>query len=476
MGDVPRLLAPAGRRRLGIELVHLPQRLVLAALGFSLVSSRRAPAPHRTKQPRLHRGRRLGVDIVVVQRPLRAAQLLLLAAGRGDDRRLLCSGRLSVIVGRRRSSDGGGLRQPGALGDDRRAGQRHRLLLSRRGLVAVVRGDDAGHALPAVRVCASQYGPRRTTGLPHEVNGRLSPSGHWQPRWAGGSDGAAADGGALLLPPSGLALHERLLIRPAITRSTAHVLQAVRVAHEQHGAAGDRPGTDQCRGAGPEGRGVRRSRDGAFGAVQAEERAGRSWDRRTVVVVDEAAMLNSRVTGELLAEARRTRAKVILAGDDRQLASIERGGLFSELRQRHGSAEISDITRQRTDWQRQAARDLAEGRFAEAVAAFDRAGAITWTQDQVDARVALVAAWRRDTAAEPDATRFVFAYTNRDVDALNAELRQVRRDRGELLGPDVRFETKHGPAAFAPGDRVQFTDTLKAARIQRQCRHHHRHQ
>jgi hypothetical protein len=24
---------------------------------------------------------------------------------------------------------------------------------------------------------------------------------------------------------------------------------------------------------------------------------------------------------------------------------------------------------------------------------------------------------------------------------LNAELRQVRRDRGELLGPDVRFET-----------------------------------
>ena len=176
-------------------------------------------------------------------------------------------------------------------------------------------------------------------------------------------------------------------------------------------------------------------------------------------------MLDSRVTGELLAEARRTRAKVILAGDDRQLASIERGGLFSELRQRHGSAEISEITRQRTDWQRQAARDLAEGRFAEAVAAFDRAGAITWTQDQVDARVALVAAWRRDTAAEPDATRFVFAYTNRDVDALNAELRQVRRDRGELLGPDVRFETKHGPAAFAPGDRVQFTDTLKAARI-----------
>ena len=189
------------------------------------------------------------------------------------------------------------------------------------------------------------------------------------------------------------------------------------------------------------------------------------WDRATVVVVDEAAMLDSKVTGELFAEARRAGAKVILAGDDRQLASIERGGLFTELRQRHGAAEITEITRQRTDWQRQAARDLAEGRFGEAVAAFDQAGAITWTNDQAGARRALVEAWKRDAAAEPDATRFVFAYTNRDVDALNAELRQVRRDRGELGGGDVRFETKHGPADFAPGDRVQFTDTLKPARI-----------
>jgi Ti-type conjugative transfer relaxase TraA len=190
-----------------------------------------------------------------------------------------------------------------------------------------------------------------------------------------------------------------------------------------------------------------------------------SWDRRTVVIVDEAAMLDSRVTGELLVEARQSGAKVILAGDDRQLASIERGGLFTELRQQHGAAEISEITRQRTDWQRTAARDLAEGRFADAVTAFDKAGAITWTQDQADARKALVATWKQDTAAQPDATRFVFAYTNRDVDALNVELRQVRRDRGELAGADVRFETKHGPADFAPGDRVQFTDTLKPARI-----------
>jgi len=190
---------------------------------------------------------------------------------------------------------------------------------------------------------------------------------------------------------------------------------------------------------------------------------GRSpgWDSRTVLVVDEAAMLDSRVTGELLAEARQAGAKVVLAGDDRQLASIERGGLFTELRKAHGAAEITEVTRQRAGWQRQAARDLAEGRFDAAVQAFDRHGAVTWTADQEVARAALVARWTADTAADPGASRFVFAYTNAEVDRLNAELRGVRRDRGELGSPDVALATKHGEAAFASGDRVQFTDTAK---------------
>jgi len=190
---------------------------------------------------------------------------------------------------------------------------------------------------------------------------------------------------------------------------------------------------------------------------------GRSpgWDKRTVLVVDEAAMLDSRVTGELLAEARQAGAKVVLTGDDRQLASIERGGLFTELRKAHGAAEITEVTRQRVGWQRQAARDLAEGRFDAAVQAFDRHGAVTWMADQEAARAALVARWTADTAADPQASRFVFAYTNAEVDRLNAELRGVRRDRGELGSPDVTLATKHGEAAFAAGDRVQFTDTAK---------------
>ena len=44
-------------------------------------------------------------------------------------------------------------------------------------------------------MCAAQYGPRPTIGLPQRVNGRFSPSGHWQPRGIGGGGGAATAGG-----------------------------------------------------------------------------------------------------------------------------------------------------------------------------------------------------------------------------------------------------------------------------------------
>jgi Ti-type conjugative transfer relaxase TraA len=294
-------------------------------------------------------------------------------------------------------------------------------------------------------------GARHQRALPTSAIGAAVASRAMRPDQRQAFDHAVAAGGLKL-------------IEGRAGTGKSYVLQAIRDAHEQAGrrVIGLAPTNVVAQDLKADGF----SEAGTAHAELFRLKNGRThWDRRTVVIVDEAAMMDSRVTGEMLGEARRSGAKVILAGDDRQLASIERGGLFTEMRQRHGAAEISEITRQRSDWQRAAARDLAEGRFGDAVAAFDKAGAITWTRDHEDARAALVAAWKRDTAVEPDATRFVFAYTNIDVDALNAELRQVRRERGELAGTDTRFETKHGEADFAPGDRVQFTDTLKFVRI-----------
>ena len=71
---------------------------------------------------------------------------------------------------------------------------------------------------------------------------------------------------------------------------------------------------------------------------------------------------------------------------------------------------------------------MAEGNFDAALAIYDRKGAIHWTRTQVEARAELVEKWAADTAAERDKSRFVFAYTNQDVDLLNVAL--ARRQEG----------------------------------------------
>jgi Ti-type conjugative transfer relaxase TraA len=184
------------------------------------------------------------------------------------------------------------------------------------------------------------------------------------------------------------------------------------------------------------------------------------WNENTVVMVDEAAMIGGKIMAELLARADAAGAKLVLVGDDRQLSSIERGGMFTELRERHGAAELADVTRQRDADHKAAAEMLSRGEFAEGVAALDKLGCITRENHQTESRAALVAQWTKDTAAETDKSRFVFAYTNADVQQLNAELRAVRKERGEL-GDDHELKTKDGKAMFAEGDRLTFTTTDK---------------
>src|SRR6266540_3402368 len=59
-------------------------------------------------------------------------------------------------------------------------------------------------------------------------------------------------------------------------------------------------------------------------------------DARSVLVVDEAGMVGSRKLARLLQHAHQAGAKVVLVGDDRQLAAIDAGGGFRGLRVRLG--------------------------------------------------------------------------------------------------------------------------------------------
>ena len=114
------------------------------------------------------------------------------------------------------------------------------------------------------------------------------------------------------------------------------------------------------------------------------------WDSRTVLIVDEAGMLSTKHLAAVTAAARTAGAKLILAGDDQQLASIERGGLFGALREQHGAAELHEVVRVSNAEQKRAFNLMHKGEFLPALGIFARQGAINWSGRQDEAFVGLV--------------------------------------------------------------------------------------
>ena len=177
--------------------------------------------------------------------------------------------------------------------------------------------------------------------------------------------------------------------------------------------------------------------------------------RNDVLVVDEAGMIGTRQMERVLSHARDAGAKVVLVGDPEQLQAIEAGAAFRSIAERHGAAEITEVRRQRDDWQKDATRALATGRTGEALHAYESRGMVQAADTREAARGELVDGWDRQRQAEPDKTRIILTHTNAEVRALNEEARGRMRASGEL-GQDVGVTVERGRRDFASGDRVMF--------------------
>jgi len=189
-----------------------------------------------------------------------------------------------------------------------------------------------------------------------------------------------------------------------------------------------------------------------------------AWDRRTLVIVDEAAMMDTRTYKRLMDRAAESGAKVILAGDDRQLGSVERGGMFTAIKEAHGSVKISKVLRQDKDWQREASEDFSEGRMAEGLRAYAEHGHVHWSKDIEESRSRLLSDWDMDSREKPDKNRFVYAGTNVQVNRLNQDIRDIRVRRGEVTN-DLEVETVRGKLMIGTGDRIQFHGNDRKAGI-----------
>jgi conjugative relaxase-like TrwC/TraI family protein len=171
-------------------------------------------------------------------------------------------------------------------------------------------------------------------------------------------------------------------------------------------------------------------------------------DERTVLVVDEAAMVGTRKLAPLLGHAERAGAKVVLVGDDRQFASIQAGGGFRALRLRLGASELTVNRRQVEAWEQRAIEDVRAGNLEQAIAAYAEHDRIRAFEAKDNRDRALVSDWWQ--AHEAGEQPVIYAHRRAQVDQLNHVCQRLRADHGQLGHERLAV----GNRSFAVGDVV----------------------
>ncbi|MEI8296178.1 MAG: AAA family ATPase, partial [Alphaproteobacteria bacterium] len=188
-------------------------------------------------------------------------------------------------------------------------------------------------------------------------------------------------------------------------------------------------------------------------------------NQKTVLVVDEAAMLGNSAYVELFHVAKSYKCKVVLIGDDRQLSSVDRGGIFSLLTEKFGSTDLTQVRRQSIAWQKEVSEALGQRQVEKAVTLLSQNQALNWSGTITESMTTLIQAWEKDYVQDPTKTRLILATRNVEVDALNTAVREIRLQRGEIEAKSYDCYTQRGREVFSVGDRVCLTQTDKVLGI-----------
>ena len=143
--------------------------------------------------------------------------------------------------------------------------------------------------------------------------------------------------------------------------------------------------------------------------------------RKSLLVVDEAGMVGTSDYLELFKVARKYNCQITLAGDERQLTSIERSGMFEVFADRFGSYVLSDIRRQSQIWGQQMAKCFAEGDIIGGVQLLARHQGLKFNGILRQSMERLISDWSNSQFGVEE--RLIITGGNKEVAALNLEIR-----------------------------------------------------
>ncbi|KJV76634.1 AAA domain protein [Rickettsia hoogstraalii str. RCCE3] len=168
---------------------------------------------------------------------------------------------------------------------------------------------------------------------------------------------------------------------------------------------------------------------------------------------------------ELLKVARSNNCNLILAGDERQLTSVERGGMFTVLASKFGSYELSNIRRQSKAWAREMASCFAKSDIAGGLRLLAQHKCLKIDHTLEESMARLIEDWSNSKFALNE--RLIITMRNVEVDSLNQGFRELLKAKGLLTGKEYRcYISSEKHEDYMAGDRILFKSTNKDLQIE----------
>lgn len=200
-----------------------------------------------------------------------------------------------------------------------------------------------------------------------------------------------------------------------------------------------------------------------FEGVSEEDRAKSLLSDKSVLIVDEASMVDLTQLHFVMSEVSRAGAKLILLGDRSQLSSVGIGGGLEKAADEYGISRLDEVRRQRDPNHRRATELLADYKVSDAIKIQKESGIFGIAPSIEEARARLVKDYVSDFSSSVNQAGYMnksimaFAYKNDDVDYLNASIRGKLKDEGVIYGREFSFEKSKGEVLLlAKGDRIVF--------------------
>ncbi|MEA0971258.1 putative conjugal transfer protein TraH [Candidatus Megaera venefica] len=179
----------------------------------------------------------------------------------------------------------------------------------------------------------------------------------------------------------------------------------------------------------------------------------------SLIVIDEAGMVGNDDYCELLRVAASRSCNVILAGDERQLSSVSRGGMFEVFADEFGSCEMNDIKRQELEWGKDVALSFSNGDIRGGINILKSNNRLYSATTTIDSAEQLLNNW--NDSSEGVRHRLIIAVKNTDVDTLNAGARELLKAKNILSGTEISITKDAKDFFFMKNDRIVFNQSNK---------------